>query len=127
MRALDIDSLGEFTADELGMLEVIWPGGVRVKLTDRFVYEVWCTGFGPAMTFTKSGNGHFVVTDLVGEFMTGGTNLQDVVCAVLVILDLDFQVSVVETDPPSGNKLPQGREAPLCQSGPHSGRHCRRH
>jgi hypothetical protein len=80
----------QFTPDEVDRLEAVWPGGERFRFPDHDVYEVWCTGFGPAMTFTKVANGKIVVTDLLGEFMTSGTNLPQVILAVLAILKLDL-------------------------------------
>jgi len=65
-------------------------GGVRVRFPDHDTYEVWCTGLGPAMTFTKDANSKIVVTDLIGDFMTSGTNLQEVILAILAILKLDL-------------------------------------
>jgi tetratricopeptide (TPR) repeat protein len=52
-RAVVSDNSGEFTTEEMSSLEAIWPGGVRRKLPNRDIYEVWCTGFGPAMIFVR--------------------------------------------------------------------------
>ena len=90
MCAVESDRSAQFTSEEMSRLEAIWTGGVQVKSPDCDKYEVWCTGLGPAMTFTKEADGKIVVTDLIGEFMASGTNLQEVILAVLAILKLDL-------------------------------------
>ena len=79
------ESTDGLTAAEAFRLEALWPGGVR----HRDTYEIWFTGFGPAMTFTKIANGCFIVTDLAGDFLIGGTDLETTIRAVLTMLNLE--------------------------------------
>ena len=88
--AMESASAAQFTPEQVDRLEAAWPGGDRLRFPDRDIYEVWCTGLGPAMTFTKVAGGKIVVTDLLGEFMISGTNLPEVILSVLAILKLDL-------------------------------------
>ena len=88
--AVESASAGQFTLEEIDQLEALWPDGDRLRFPDHEVFEVWCTGLGPAITFTKVAGGEIMVTDLLGEFMTSGTNLPEVILALLAILNLEL-------------------------------------